>query len=191
MLFPVGAALAEESSQFIFPGGTVRRRTLISSCASPGKRCRWTISRVKAVNRRKSSREHGTFIRRGRRRGWLVFQLRYTPAVISPITNLHSIWKYLMDHSDAATTERLLADAGYRPDSRQITIQLNESGNTRIQYHARSAAAKQGILGSRTGHFHRTRWQNVHGYSQSDRAVSRDSNSGYCHEECGAHLRRF
>ena len=58
----------------------------------------------------------------------LVLQLRYIPADISPITNLHSIWKYLVDHSDTATADRLLADPGNRPDSRQVTIQLNEAG---------------------------------------------------------------
>jgi hypothetical protein len=58
----------------------------------------------------------------------LVFQLHYIPAVISPITNLHSIWKYLVEHSDSSTADRLLADPGNRPDSRQITIQLNEAG---------------------------------------------------------------
>ncbi len=58
----------------------------------------------------------------------LVFQIRDKSVAIAPITNLHSIWKYLVDHSDAATAGRLLADPGNRPDSRQITIQLNEAG---------------------------------------------------------------
>jgi hypothetical protein len=54
--------------------------------------------------------------------------LRFEPRTISTITNAHRIWTYLLEHTDPAATKRLKADPGYRPDSRRLTVQLNESG---------------------------------------------------------------
>jgi len=58
----------------------------------------------------------------------LVLTLRYTEAPIKEIQNLHSIWKYLIEHSDADTASRLRADPAFRPDARRLTIQMDEQG---------------------------------------------------------------
>jgi hypothetical protein len=129
MLFPVGAALAEESVAVHLSWGhrsptntdfLVRIRgqeVSLDDFKSEGCEPQDVISGNTARSRAGGGDVDG-----------LVFQVRYAPATISPITNLHSIWKYLVDHSDPAAAERLLADPGNRPDSRQITIQLNEAG---------------------------------------------------------------
>jgi hypothetical protein len=58
----------------------------------------------------------------------LVLTLRYTGAPIKEIQDLHSIWKYLIEHSDADTASRLRGDPAFRPDPRRLTIQMDERG---------------------------------------------------------------
>src|SRR3989442_5535471 len=54
--------------------------------------------------------------------------LQFAPKSIEPITNAHSIWKHLWKHGDAGAAQRLQADPAYRPDSRNLTVQLDEAG---------------------------------------------------------------
>jgi hypothetical protein len=54
--------------------------------------------------------------------------LRFEPKSIQPITNAQSIWKHLWKHGDASAAQRLQADPAYRPDSRKLTVQLDEAG---------------------------------------------------------------
>ena len=56
------------------------------------------------------------------------FTLRYTPGQIETIENLHSIWADLIARSDAQTVQQLKQDPAYRPDSRKLTVQLDEAG---------------------------------------------------------------
>jgi hypothetical protein len=58
----------------------------------------------------------------------LALTLRYADMPIKEIQNLHSIWKYLFEHSDADTAERLRGDPAFRPDPRRLTIQMDERG---------------------------------------------------------------
>ncbi len=45
-------------------------------------------------------------------------------------TNIHSIWRYLLEHSDPDTAGRLKSDAAYRPDTRKLTIQTDREGTS-------------------------------------------------------------
>src|SRR5213592_3750339 len=54
--------------------------------------------------------------------------LQFAPKSIEPITNAHPIWKHLWKHGDADAAQRLQADPACRPDSRKLTVQLNEAG---------------------------------------------------------------
>src|SRR5436190_87569 len=54
--------------------------------------------------------------------------LQFAPKSIEPITNAHSIWKHLWKHGDAGAAQRLQADPANRPDSRKLTVQLDEAG---------------------------------------------------------------
>jgi hypothetical protein len=54
--------------------------------------------------------------------------LRYTPKQIKTIGNLHSIWVDLIARSDMKTVQRLKQDPAYRPDSRKLTIWMDETG---------------------------------------------------------------
>ncbi len=54
--------------------------------------------------------------------------LHFAPQSIAPITNAHSIWIHLWKHNDAGATQRLQADAAYRPDPRKLSVQLDEAG---------------------------------------------------------------
>jgi hypothetical protein len=54
--------------------------------------------------------------------------LRYPESPIRIIDNLHSIWSYLIEHSDEDTVRRLRLDPAYRRDSRKLTIQMNREG---------------------------------------------------------------
>ena len=54
--------------------------------------------------------------------------LRYPETPVRIIDNLHSIWAYLLDHSDEDTVRRLRQDPAYRRDSRRLTIQMNREG---------------------------------------------------------------
>jgi len=54
--------------------------------------------------------------------------LLFAPKTVEPITNAHSIWKHLWKHGDAGAAQRLQADPAYRPDSRKLTVQLDEAG---------------------------------------------------------------
>jgi hypothetical protein len=54
--------------------------------------------------------------------------LQFAPKSIEPITNAHPIWKHLWKHGDAGAAQRLQADPAYRPDSRNLTVQLDEAG---------------------------------------------------------------
>jgi hypothetical protein len=54
--------------------------------------------------------------------------LRFLETPIRIIDNLHSIWAYLIEHSDEDTARRLRQDPSYRRDSRKLTIQTNRGG---------------------------------------------------------------
>jgi hypothetical protein len=58
----------------------------------------------------------------------LEFTLRYAPRQIKTIGNLHSIWADLIARSDVETVQRLKQDPAYRPDSRKLTVQMDEGG---------------------------------------------------------------
>ena len=56
------------------------------------------------------------------------FTLSYQePAETKPRTE-HSIWNYLLTHSDAGTANRLRNDPAFQVDPRLLTVQLNEEG---------------------------------------------------------------
>ncbi len=56
------------------------------------------------------------------------FTLKYQePAEAKPRTE-HSIWNYLLTHSDAGTVNRLRSDPAFQVDPRLLTVQLNEEG---------------------------------------------------------------
>src|SRR5436190_8784917 len=54
--------------------------------------------------------------------------LQFAPKSIAPITNAQQIWKHLFKHGDPGAAQRLQADPAYRPDSRKLTVQLDEAG---------------------------------------------------------------
>jgi len=54
--------------------------------------------------------------------------LRYPETSVRIIDNLHSIWAYLIEHSDEDTARRLRFDPAYRQDSRKLTVQINRDG---------------------------------------------------------------
>lgn len=54
--------------------------------------------------------------------------LRYPEIPVQIIDNLHSIWAYLIEHSDEDTARRLRFDPAYRRDSRKLTVQMNREG---------------------------------------------------------------
>lgn len=54
--------------------------------------------------------------------------LRFERKSIETITNAHPIWKHLWKHGDPGATQRLQADPAYRPDSRKLTVQLDQTG---------------------------------------------------------------
>jgi hypothetical protein len=54
--------------------------------------------------------------------------LRYQETPVRIISNLHSIWAYLIEHSDDDTARRFALDPAYRQDSRNLTIQMNREG---------------------------------------------------------------
>jgi hypothetical protein len=56
----------------------------------------------------------------------LELTLRFPERRVRPITNLHSIWGYLLANSDPDTARRLRLDPAYRPDPRTLTVQMNE-----------------------------------------------------------------
>jgi hypothetical protein len=56
------------------------------------------------------------------------FVLRYAARKVKTIGNLHSIWAELIGHSDDETVQRLKQDPAYRPDSRKLTVQMDERG---------------------------------------------------------------
>jgi hypothetical protein len=56
------------------------------------------------------------------------FTLRYMPRQIKTIGNLQSIWSDLIARSDVETVQRLKQDPAYRPDSRKLTVQMDEAG---------------------------------------------------------------
>jgi len=58
----------------------------------------------------------------------LLLTLRYADTPVKEIQNLHSIWKYLFEHSDTDTGIRLHSDPAFRPDPRRLTIQMDEQG---------------------------------------------------------------
>lgn len=53
------------------------------------------------------------------------FMLRYAPAVVKPIEDMHVIWADLIAHSDADTVTRLTGDPAWRQDDRKFTLTLN------------------------------------------------------------------
>jgi len=56
------------------------------------------------------------------------FILRYAARKVKTIGNLHSIWAELIGNSDDETVQRLKQDPAYRPDSRKLTVQMDERG---------------------------------------------------------------
>jgi hypothetical protein len=54
--------------------------------------------------------------------------LRYRETPVPIIGKLHSIWAYLIEHSDEDTARRLRLDPAYRQDSRKLTIQMDREG---------------------------------------------------------------
>jgi hypothetical protein len=54
--------------------------------------------------------------------------LRYPVTSVRKISNLHSIWAYLIEHSDDDTARRLRLDPAYRQDSRKLIVQMNREG---------------------------------------------------------------
>jgi hypothetical protein len=58
----------------------------------------------------------------------LELTLRYQEIPVRIIDNLHSIWAYLIEHSDEDTARRLRLDPAYRRDSRKLTVQMNREG---------------------------------------------------------------
>ncbi len=56
------------------------------------------------------------------------FSVSYPQRDVMPIQNLHVIWADLLAHSDADTVRRLTQDPAYRPDPRQLTVEMNADG---------------------------------------------------------------
>jgi len=54
--------------------------------------------------------------------------LQYLETPVRIISNLHSIWAYLIEHSDEDTAQRLRQDPANRKDPRKLTIQMNREG---------------------------------------------------------------
>jgi hypothetical protein len=54
--------------------------------------------------------------------------LRYPDTPVRAIDNLHSIWAYLIEHSDEDTARRLRHDPAYRRDSRKLIVRMNREG---------------------------------------------------------------
>ena len=54
--------------------------------------------------------------------------LRFPKHDVAAITNVQSIWRYFLEHSEPSAAKRVTQDPSFRPDSRQITIQVNEDG---------------------------------------------------------------
>lgn len=55
-------------------------------------------------------------------------KLTFTGRTIHSITNAHSLWRYLLDHTEPGAARRLQADPAWRPDPRRLEIQLDDSG---------------------------------------------------------------
>lgn len=58
----------------------------------------------------------------------LEFTLRYSETPVEKIKNLHSIWSYLLEHSDLDTARRLRLDPAYRRDPRKLTVRMDRDG---------------------------------------------------------------
>ena len=58
----------------------------------------------------------------------LKFTLRFPNKPVAAITNMHSIWSYLLANADADTARRLKLDPGNRPDNRKLTILMDHQG---------------------------------------------------------------
>ncbi len=58
----------------------------------------------------------------------LEFELDFTAREIGEIQSVQQIWRYLLEHSDADTAQRLRQDPGYRPDPRKLTLQMDAAG---------------------------------------------------------------
>jgi hypothetical protein len=56
------------------------------------------------------------------------FKLVFPERSVSEIKSPQQIWKHLFEHSDAETVDRLRQDAGFRPDTRKLTVQMNAEG---------------------------------------------------------------
>ncbi|MFC1604893.1 hypothetical protein ACFL5F_07690 [Planctomycetota bacterium] len=54
--------------------------------------------------------------------------LRYPETPVRVTDNLHSIWAYLIEHSDDDTTRRLRLDPAYRQDSRKLIVKMDREG---------------------------------------------------------------
>jgi hypothetical protein len=58
----------------------------------------------------------------------IVLTLTYPDIPVKETENLHVIWRYLFEHSDADTASRLRSDPAFRPDPRTLTIQMDQEG---------------------------------------------------------------
>ena len=58
----------------------------------------------------------------------VVLTLRYPETPVRVTGNIHSIWAYLIEHSDDDTARRLRLDPAYRQDSRKLIVQMDRDG---------------------------------------------------------------
>ncbi|MBL9136463.1 MAG: hypothetical protein JNK85_11370 [Verrucomicrobiales bacterium] len=56
--------------------------------------------------------------------------LTFPDRPVATLTNVHSLWRYLWYHGDPEAARRLQSDPAYRPDSRHLTITLDETGTS-------------------------------------------------------------
>lgn len=59
--------------------------------------------------------------------------LEYREPAESKLRIEHSIWDYLLKHSDAGTVNRLRSDPAFQVDPPLLTVQLNEEGTRGFQ----------------------------------------------------------
>ncbi len=56
------------------------------------------------------------------------YTVEYPDRDVQPISDMQTIWAYLIAHSDAGMVDRLSNDPAFRPDSRKVTFELNREG---------------------------------------------------------------
>ncbi|MCC7374435.1 MAG: hypothetical protein IT581_07250 [Verrucomicrobiales bacterium] len=60
----------------------------------------------------------------------LACTLSFPVREIGPLTQVHSLWRYLWDHGNPDAARRLQSDPAYRPDSRRLVVSLDDAGLT-------------------------------------------------------------